>query len=149
MLCMPSLPVLEGGLVGKGAQNSDEALDQVSYEVTPPDPTAQFGRPAAPSPKPTAPSNDTEGQFGTRSDHEPSAKPIFTARDISRDTFLKRADDAFAAFRSRSRVGELGSQRPLDAAWLSTSAFSESARGVRTGGSAGSGAIGGEPAPTR
>jgi Transposase IS116/IS110/IS902 family len=87
------LSVREGGPVGKGGQNSDEALVAAgSYEVTPPDPTARYGRSAAASPKPTGPRNDTHRvSFACRSDLEPdanTASSLFGERRL--EAFLKR-----------------------------------------------------------
>jgi hypothetical protein len=71
------LSIREGGPVGKGGQNSDEALVASRFLSghAPPDPTAQMGDPRRPARSRQVPTNDTPkgGQFLRRSDPDPTA----------------------------------------------------------------------------
>jgi hypothetical protein len=76
------LSIRAGGPVGKGGQNSDEALVASRFLSghAPPDPTAQMERSEAASPEPTCPTHDAPPGVGLCPGQAPTRPPdlIFT-----------------------------------------------------------------------
>ena len=118
------LSVREGGPVGKGGQNSDEALVASRFLSghAPPDPTAQMGDQRRPAREPTGPhERHQQGQFMRRSDPGPTPDRIFTVcATASRGCGCRPPGGA-----ARARVGRPPSA-PIDHAQTSASPWRSS-----------------------
>jgi hypothetical protein len=89
------LSIRKGGPVGKGGQNSDEALVASRFLSghAPPDPTAPNERSAAASPEPTGPhERHPKGQFVRRSDSKPAACPHLHCLCNNHDGYPQRRE---------------------------------------------------------